>query len=152
MGSMDYENHLHTNEIAADRNFENIKKLIYYSVFFFQAEDGIRDDLVTGVQTCALPISALPRKLERHAETEDADENGQGNRDGNDQRASPVSEEEQNHDGREAGGDDRFANDALDGSADVERLVEKGRDMQAFRDRAFVVLEHLLDTINDIDR
>src|SRR5258708_14619834 len=28
--------------------------------FFFQAEDGIRDDLVTGVQTCALPILSLP--------------------------------------------------------------------------------------------
>src|SRR5438552_10144908 len=27
-----------------------------YVFFFFQAEDGIRDDLVTGVQTCALPI------------------------------------------------------------------------------------------------
>src|SRR5207244_10003592 len=27
------------------------------NVVFFQAEDGIRDDLVTGVQTCALPIS-----------------------------------------------------------------------------------------------
>src|ERR1022692_5009208 len=26
--------------------------------FFFQAEDGIRDYKVTGVQTCALPISA----------------------------------------------------------------------------------------------
>src|SRR5207247_8373989 len=25
-------------------------------LFFFQAEDGIRDPLVTGVQTCALPI------------------------------------------------------------------------------------------------
>src|SRR5687767_3045323 len=25
-------------------------------IFFFQAEDGIRDKLVTGVQTCALPI------------------------------------------------------------------------------------------------
>ena len=25
-------------------------------IFFFQAEDGIRDRLVTGVQTCALPI------------------------------------------------------------------------------------------------
>ena len=25
-------------------------------VFFFQAEDGIRDHCVTGVQTCALPI------------------------------------------------------------------------------------------------
>src|SRR5947207_7749081 len=28
------------------------------TVFFFQAEDGIRDHWVTGVQTCALPISA----------------------------------------------------------------------------------------------
>src|SRR5687768_8309858 len=28
------------------------------AVFFFQAEDGIRDVAVTGVQTCALPISA----------------------------------------------------------------------------------------------
>src|SRR5207245_5721070 len=27
--------------------------------FFFQAEDGIRDATVTGVQTCALPISLL---------------------------------------------------------------------------------------------
>src|SRR5437763_5507017 len=27
--------------------------------FFFQAEDGIRDTSVTGVQTCALPISAM---------------------------------------------------------------------------------------------
>src|SRR5207244_7737038 len=30
---------------------------IFFFFFFFQAEDGIRDDLVTGVQTCALPIS-----------------------------------------------------------------------------------------------
>src|SRR5882762_6990113 len=28
--------------------------------FFFQAEDGIRDSSVTGVQTCALPISRHP--------------------------------------------------------------------------------------------
>src|SRR5256885_16114943 len=28
-----------------------------YVLFFFQAEDGIRDYKVTGVQTCALPIS-----------------------------------------------------------------------------------------------
>src|SRR2546425_5150649 len=27
-----------------------------FCCFFFQAEDGIRDKLVTGVQTCALPI------------------------------------------------------------------------------------------------
>src|SRR3989441_1337039 len=29
---------------------------VYFFFFFFQAEDGIRDKLVTGVQTCALPI------------------------------------------------------------------------------------------------
>src|SRR5207245_7586393 len=31
----------------------------YVMIFFFQAEDGIRDATVTGVQTCALPISFL---------------------------------------------------------------------------------------------
>src|SRR5688500_19368388 len=30
--------------------------LTFYFFFFFQAEDGIRDYKVTGVQTCALPI------------------------------------------------------------------------------------------------
>src|SRR2546422_3959558 len=34
-------------------------------VFFFQAEDGIRDVAVTGVQTCALPIC-----LDRHLKTQ----------------------------------------------------------------------------------
>src|SRR5260370_21438261 len=36
--------------------------------FFFQAEDGIRDSSVTGVQTCALPISVseVARRRWRH--------------------------------------------------------------------------------------
>src|SRR5690349_22441864 len=34
----------------------------FFFLFFFQAEDGIRDLYVTGVQTCALPIS--PRLAE----------------------------------------------------------------------------------------
>src|SRR5438552_11808938 len=33
--------------------------IVWLVFFFFQAEDGIRDDLVTGVQTCALPIQAV---------------------------------------------------------------------------------------------
>src|SRR6266446_7130148 len=33
--------------------------------FFFQAEDGIRDYKVTGVQTCALPIWGLRRRGRR---------------------------------------------------------------------------------------
>src|SRR5215467_3089457 len=33
--------------------------IVIFFFFFFQAEDGIRDYKVTGVQTCALPISAI---------------------------------------------------------------------------------------------
>src|SRR5256886_9194557 len=37
----------------------NLRAIAFHclSLFFFQAEDGIRDLTVTGVQTCALPIS-----------------------------------------------------------------------------------------------
>src|SRR2546423_9120473 len=35
-----------------------------FEFFFFQAEDGIRDKLVTGVQTCALPIFPHARHRE----------------------------------------------------------------------------------------
>src|SRR5574344_1138384 len=49
--------------------------------FFFQAEDGIRDDLVTGVQTCALPIStdnspALLNKIAKPLTPPETIENG----------------------------------------------------------------------------
>src|SRR2546430_5073869 len=46
-----------------DSDYRVIKYVLYCSLilfiffFFFQAEDGIRDLTVTGVQTCALPIS-----------------------------------------------------------------------------------------------
>src|SRR2546421_7940837 len=34
----------------------NYSLFVFFFFFFFQAEDGIRDLIVTGVQTCALPI------------------------------------------------------------------------------------------------
>src|SRR6266581_8680498 len=41
--------------------------------FFFQAEDGIRDGRVTGVQTCALPILPLEAGIEGHGEVGDGE-------------------------------------------------------------------------------
>src|SRR5207248_7789803 len=38
-----------------------------YGFFFFQAEDGIRDRTVTGVQTCALPISTQSLRPRAHS-------------------------------------------------------------------------------------
>src|SRR5688572_24019360 len=40
--------------------FEDVYRMSFFVLFFFQAEDGIRDLTMTGVQTCALPIFALP--------------------------------------------------------------------------------------------
>src|SRR5206468_5106208 len=37
--------------------------LVFFNFFFFQAEDGIRDLIVTGVQTCALPIFEVDTSL-----------------------------------------------------------------------------------------
>src|SRR4051795_8442253 len=42
---------------SASRHQTKARGLKNTHVFFFQAEDGIRDESVTGVQTCALPIS-----------------------------------------------------------------------------------------------
>src|SRR5256885_6798318 len=52
-------------------------------IFFFQAEDGIRDYKVTGVQTCALPILAANRdgvepRREMRAELEGIDDQPHG--------------------------------------------------------------------------
>src|SRR3989449_1663041 len=41
-------------------NTLNVTRRKGTKLFFFQAEDGIRDVAVTGVQTCALPISRAP--------------------------------------------------------------------------------------------
>src|SRR5699024_12004748 len=54
------------------------------AIFFFQAEDGIRDRNVTGVQTCALPISVVFQVLGGHRLKEEAafpvGQTGQGRR------------------------------------------------------------------------
>src|SRR3989441_285528 len=44
-------------DVSGGETYAVVYVLIFF--FFFQAEDGIRDKLVTGVQTCALPISVL---------------------------------------------------------------------------------------------
>src|SRR5258708_21766461 len=45
-----------------------LQMLVFFArFFFFQAEDGIRDDLVTGVQTCALPIFPTQSSLRQYS-------------------------------------------------------------------------------------
>src|SRR5437762_9224035 len=48
---------LHAIGRTREKEVEEFERLRERLLFFFQAEDGIRDTSVTGVQTCALPIS-----------------------------------------------------------------------------------------------
>src|SRR5207247_5044289 len=50
--------------------------LFCFFFFFFQAEDGIRDPLVTGVQTCALPIFS-PEAVDQLPDLRDGERLGQ---------------------------------------------------------------------------
>src|SRR5260370_27755167 len=54
----------------------------YFFFFFFQAEDGIRDSSVTGVQTCALPISRFIEGQTRREISQHRDSPGRSSRAG----------------------------------------------------------------------
>src|SRR2546430_10342815 len=62
------QNVLGRNGSSATSRAVNI--LSSYVCFFFQAEDGIRDLTVTGVQTCALPISQIFQQIGEHLAVE----------------------------------------------------------------------------------
>src|SRR2546430_5181732 len=78
--------------------------------FFFQAEDGIRDLTVTGVQTCALPIFSLATSLRLvglHVVPEDRSDREVGASKEQSGRSTqlPPSEEAGNADERHHGGE-----------------------------------------------
>src|SRR5256886_2867056 len=77
--------------------------------FFFQAEDGIRDLTVTGVQTCALPICDGRRDAERFGVAEV----------GVDRR-----DDDAGFDGDEVDADERYADPGVDDDALVEDPIE----------------------------
>src|SRR6266542_5010780 len=94
--------------------------------FFFQAEDGIRDATVTGVQTCALPIwDALPAL--QHPRPVDAEAVGVELEQGEEEPAEValVAAERADDRGRERGGFDRLL------QSQVEHRVRAHLDEEA---------------------
>src|SRR5204863_3650521 len=78
--------------------------LLLLIFFFFQAEDGIRDLYVTGVQTCALPILRARRagRGVEHARggVADRDEGQRIDDRGRDQRRAPEPQEQRSEERR----------------------------------------------------
>src|SRR5256885_4901035 len=98
--------------------------LSFWFFFFFQAEDGIRDYRVTGVQTCALPISAPPNpRARRRAGRRFAD------------RARGVPEpppvRRRARSGRRAGSRRTSGRSRLRGRSEERRVGEEGRSRWA---------------------
>src|SRR5256885_3426716 len=54
---------MHIDALISERAVGDDELVRELAFFFFQAEDGIRDYKVTGVQTCALPICELEQFL-----------------------------------------------------------------------------------------
>src|SRR5260370_5950859 len=78
---------------------------VEYLFFFFQAEDGIRDSSVTGVQTCALPISPAASSARARAQRRPASGNegsGRQVRRGRTDPALRAPERRGHEEGREA--------------------------------------------------
>src|SRR2546429_2286847 len=59
-------------QLLAALNLTTRGRSLCFGFFFFQAEDGIRDVAVTGVQTCALPIFFQVKTTQRVPVSEDA--------------------------------------------------------------------------------
>src|SRR2546425_10126872 len=84
--------------------------------FFFQAEDGIRDKLVTGVQTCALPIFLLKRgnMAEAEKEAQEALTFARASGDAQAQGQAPIALAQIRHQAGDYAGADELFTQALD--------------------------------------
>src|SRR6202041_1116082 len=84
-------------------------------------------------------------RLASQAEDDDRGENGQRNRGGNDQRASPVSKKDKDHHGGQAGRDQRLANDPIDRSQNKDGLIGQWLHLQLGRNRRGNLRKNRLD-------
>ncbi len=90
--------------------------------------------------------------LVQHREHAERTENGERNGDRDDDRGAPTTQEDQDHDGGEAGGNDGLAHHAVDGALDEDRLVGEGFDLQLRRQLALDELQLGANAADDVQR
>jgi len=66
--------------------------------------------------------------------------------------AAPASEEDENHDASEAGGDNGFADDVADGGSNEEGLIGERRNFQRSRQGFCDIGKEVFDVLDDIER
>src|SRR6478752_9200323 len=101
-------------------------KIYFFFFFFFQAEDGIRDVAVTGVQTCALPIfrgTEVPVPGQRRAEVERGGQAGRAGQPGRDAAGRQHRYVEAVLEVEQVGGGDAVEEGAVGGAAAEEDVL-----------------------------
>ena len=78
-------------------------------------------------------------------------QDGQRNGDGDDERAAPTAEEQQNHDAGKRRGNDRFANHTADRAAHKDGLVGEGSNFQLRRQGQGGAGQNLSNSGNDVE-
>ena len=104
------------------------------AVDVFNFDGGVVDQDADGQRQAAEghDVDGLVQRVEQDERTENRKRNG--NRD--DERGAPAAQEDQDHDGGEAGGDDGLAHHAADGAAHKDRLIGERGDLELGRQLA----------------
>ena len=90
--------------------------------------------------------------LVQHGEHAERTEDGERNGDRDDDGGAPTAQEDQDHDGSEAGGDDGLADHAVDGAADKDRLIGELPDFQLRGQLALDAFELFVHPVDDVQR
>ena len=88
----------------------------------------------------------------QRAQHADGRQNRQRNGNRDDQGAAPASQKQEDHERRQAGGDDRLADHSIHRGAHKQRLVRHQIDLQRRRKRGGDARKHLPHILNDIQR
>ena len=92
------------------------------------------------------------QRLAERRQQRDRAQDGQRNRGGDDHRRAPASEEQQDHQAGQHGGDDRLDGDAADRAFDEQRLVAQDGEAHGIGQRLAQLLDPLLDAVDDRQR
>jgi hypothetical protein len=135
---------------ALENRLVKIEPLFEIPVDVFNRHRGVIDQDADGQGEAAERHDV--DRLSQHAEHEDGTQHRKRNGDGDDQRALPISQKKQDHQRRETGGDNAFPDDAVNGSADENRLVEKRPNLEVVRQAGLELRNQGLDVGHNIER
>ncbi len=120
------------------------------AVDVFQFHRGVVHEDADGEREAAQRhhVECVPERVEQEQRHED----GQRDRHGDDERRAPASQEDEDHHGRQARGDERLLEHAVLGVGDEHGLIEELLGVEARREPGLDLLQTRFDAVDDVHR